>query len=56
MITVSDGVSEAITKLMDALLMGALAQAISMVAGPAITHEIVALSTVALTFAAARRF
>ena len=53
-ITVSDGVSETITKLMDALLMGALAQAISMVAGPAITHKIVALSTKPLTFAAAR--
>ena len=53
-ITVSDGVSETITKLMDALLMGALAQAISMVAGPAITHKIVALATKPLTFAAAR--
>ena len=46
-ITVSDGVSETITKLMDALLMGALAQAISMVAGPAITHKIVALDEAA---------
>lgn len=53
-IAVGDGLNDELTRLMDAIMVGNLAQSMSLVVGPAISHKVVALTAKPLTYATSR--
>ena len=53
-IAVGDGLNDELTRLMDAIMVGNLAQSMSLVVGPAIAHKVVALTAKPLTYATSR--